>query len=84
VQVGDDRALAQRDGAGVDDLVAGEQRQQCGLARAVGADEPDPRARAKLEVGAVEDQPSSEGLHDTAQGECGSCGHRDGHAPTVP
>ena len=79
VQVGDARAAAQRDRAGVGVLVAGEHRQQRRLARAVGADQADARPRAELEVGAVEDQAAAEGLHDAAQRERGGGGGGDGH-----
>ena len=79
VQVGDAGAAAQRHRAGVGVLVAGQHRQQRRLARAVGADQADARARAELEVGAVEDQPAAEGLRDAAQRQRGGGGGGDGH-----
>ena len=78
-QVRDARAAAYRHAAGIGRLVAREHPQQRALAAAVGADQPDASARAELEVGAVENAPPAEGLHDGAEGERGSGGNGDGH-----
>jgi hypothetical protein len=83
-EVGDDRAAAQGDGAGVGLVAAREQAQERGLPRPVRADQADPRSGRQLEVESVEDSPAAEGLHDAAraQGE-GSGGGGHGHDPTV-
>ena len=82
-QVGQRRALADRQRARVGRLDARQQAQDGGLARAVGADEAHAGARADLEVEPVEHAAAAEALDDAAQAEGWCGGDADGHSTTT-
>jgi hypothetical protein len=73
-QVRDDRAAAERDGARVGLVRARQHAEQRRLARAVGADQADPRPGRQLQVEPVEDAAPAERLHDAARAERGGGG----------
>jgi hypothetical protein len=63
-EVADLGALGDGDDAGVGNNFAGEDFEECRLAGAVGADEPEALALFDIEAEAVKDDPLAEGLFE--------------------